>query len=100
MVVGSIAVLSILSILSYNTLGELQIVGRNLNDVMDYFSNQILLPLGGLLIAVFVGWFVAKPSAEEELDLGSGPLFRLWHFLIRYVVPPAVAVIFYFGVGE
>jgi NSS family neurotransmitter:Na+ symporter len=99
-IVGSIAVLSILSILSYNTLSELQIFGRNLNDVMDYFSNQILLPLGGLLIALFVGWFMSRQSSEDELDMGSGPLFQLWHFLIRYVVPPAVAVIFYFGVSE
>ena len=99
-VVGSVAVLSILSILSYNVIAELQVLGRNLNDVMDYFSNQILLPVGGFLIALFVGWFVSRESTAEELGFGNETLFKLWHVLIRYVVPPAMAVIFYFGVSE
>jgi NSS family neurotransmitter:Na+ symporter len=99
-VVGSIAVLSILSILSYNAMAELQVFGRNLNDTMDYFSNQILLPLGGLLITVFVGWFVSRESVSEELEFKNPLLFRLWHILLRYVVPPAMALIFYFGVTE
>ena len=99
-VVGSVAVLSVLSILSYNVFAELQVLGRNLNDVMDYFSNQILLPLGGFLIALFVGWFVSRESAAEELGFGSQTMFTLWHVLIRYVVPPAMAIIFYFGVSE
>ena len=99
-VVGSVAVLSILSALSYNVLAEFKMGGRTLNDVMDYFSNQLLLPLGGLFIAIFVGWFVAKPSTSEELRFASGTMFQVWHFLIRYIVPPAVAIIFYFGVSE
>lgn len=100
MVVGSIAVLSVISALSYNVLAHVEVMGKTINDLMDYFSNQLLLPLGGLFIAVFVGWFVAKRSVEEELGFFSGAMFQLWHFLIRYVVPPAVAIIFYFGVSE
>jgi NSS family neurotransmitter:Na+ symporter len=99
-VVGSIAVLSILSVLSYNLMSGFRIFGYNLNDILDYFSNQLLLPLGGLFIATFVGWFVSRASAADELGFHSAPLFRLWHVLIRYVVPPAMAVIFYFGVSE
>jgi NSS family neurotransmitter:Na+ symporter len=99
-VVGSVAVFSILSVLSYNLLADFQILDRTINDLLDYFSNQLLLPLGGLFIAIFVGWFVAKPSTEEELGFFSATMFQLWHFLLRYVVPPAVAIIFYFGVAE
>jgi len=58
LVVGSIAVFSVLSILSYNVLGDLNLGRGNINDTLDYFSNQILLPVGGLLIAIFAGWFV------------------------------------------
>ncbi len=100
MVVGSVAILSVLSALSYNAIAEYKILGRNLNDTLDYFSNQLLLPLGGLFIAIFVGWFVSKQSSNEELSFGNPTLFQLWHFLVRYVVPPAVAVIFFFGVTE
>ena len=99
-VVGSVAVLSVVSALSYNVLADFKIADLTINDLMDFFSNQVLLPLGGLLIAVFVGWFVSRDASVEELEFSSPLLFKLWHVLVRYVVPPAVAVIFYFGVSE
>jgi NSS family neurotransmitter:Na+ symporter len=98
LLIGSIAVLSVLSILSYNVLGEFKIGGNNFNDSMDYFSNQILLPLGGLLIAVFAGWVVHKDATRDELGILNGWGFQLWHFLIRFVVPPALLYIFVRGV--
>jgi len=100
LVVGSVAVLSILSILSYNVLEEYNLGGRNFNDTMDYFSNQILLPLGGLLIAVFAGWVVSRETTRDELTSLNAGTYAIWHFLIRFVVPPAVLVIFVMGVAE
>lgn len=100
LVVGAVAVLSILSILSYNVMGELSLGGRNFNDVMDYFSNQILLPLGGLLIAVFAGWAVDREATRDELTSLNRVGYELWYFLIRFLVPPAVLVIFIMGVSE
>jgi NSS family neurotransmitter:Na+ symporter len=99
-VVGSVAVLSVLSVLSYNVLSDYQVFDRDLNGVLDYFSNQVLLPVGGLLIATFVGWFVHQRVSEEELAFSSPALFKLWHFAIRFLVPPAVAIIFVMGVSE
>ena len=99
-VVGAVAVLSVFSILSYNVISELQVLGKDLNGVLDYFSNQILLPLGGLLIAVFVGWFVNTRITAEELEFKNPALFKIWHFLLRYLVPPAVLIIFVMGVTE
>ncbi|MEO1080498.1 MAG: sodium-dependent transporter [Pseudomonadota bacterium] len=100
LVVGSIAALSILSILSYNVLDGLRLGDRNFNAIMDYFSNQILLPLGGLLIAIFAGWFMQQRFSRDEFTtLGAGT-YRLWFGLIRYVVPPALLVIFILGVSE
>jgi NSS family neurotransmitter:Na+ symporter len=98
MVVGSISVLSIPSILSYNVLSELSLGGRNLNDSMDYFTNQILLPVGGLLIALFAGWFIHKEASRDELTSLNAVGFQVWHFLIRFVVPPALLIIFVSGV--
>lgn len=98
LVVGSIAVFSVLSILSYNTISELTFAGRNFNDNMDYFSNQILLPLGGLFIAIFAGWVMRSEYTRDELTTLSAGAYKLWHFLIRFVVPVAVAVIFVNGV--
>jgi NSS family neurotransmitter:Na+ symporter len=100
LVVGSIAVFSILSILSYNVLGGLNFGGRNFNDSMDYFSNQVLLPLGGLLIAVFAGWVVTKDNSRDEFPTLARGAYEFWHFLIRFVVPPALLIIFVMGVSE
>ncbi len=97
-VIGSIAALSVLSILSYNVLDDLTIAGKNFNDSLDYFSNQILLPLGGLLIAVFAGWVVHRDATRDELRSLNIWGFQLWYFLIRFVVPPALLVIFVVGV--
>jgi len=99
-VVAAVALLNVFSILSYNVIADLQMFGKNLNDILEYFSNHILLPLGGLLIAVFVGHFVSRSTAAEELNFRDPRMFALWRFLVRYVVPPAVAIIFYFGVTE
>ena len=100
LVVGSIAVFSILSILSYNVMGELNFGGRNFNDTMDYFSNQILLPVGGLLIAVFTGWVVTKDNSRDEFTSLTRSAYEFWYFLIRFVVPIALLFIIVRGVAE
>mgnify|MGYP004071402279 CR=1 FL=1 len=99
-VVGSIACFSVLSILSYNVLDELRFAGRNFNDAMDLFSNQVLLPLGGLLIAIFAGWVMSVESTRDELTTLHAGGYALWRFLIRFVVPPAVLVIFIMGIAD
>jgi NSS family neurotransmitter:Na+ symporter len=78
-------------------LADLRLAGKDLNGAFDYLSNQIMLPLGGFLIALFVGWVVSKASASEELAIANPAVFELWHVLVRYVVPPAVLVILVFG---
>ncbi len=99
LVTSAVAAMSVLSVLSYNLLASYRLLGRDLNGLLDYFANQVLLPLGGLLIAVFAGWFVRRAILEDELAFASPALFRLWHTLIRHVVPPAVLIIFVVGVA-
>ena len=102
LVVGSVAVFSILSILSYNVFSEFSFGGRNfnVNDTMDYFSNQVLLPVGGMLIAIFAGWIIRKEHSRDELTTLNAVGFQVWHFLIRFVVPPALLIIFVRGISE
>ncbi|RLQ23776.1 sodium-dependent transporter [Seongchinamella sediminis] len=98
-VVGSVAALSVISLMSYNVMGDLSMGGRNFNDIMDYFSNQILLPLGGLLIAVFAGWVMRRDYSRDELAIQNGFGHSLWYLSIRFIVPPALLVIFVMGVS-
>ncbi|KPQ30594.1 MAG: neurotransmitter:Na+ symporter, NSS family [Marinobacter excellens HL-55] len=92
--------LGIASILSLNVwsgfapLGMFEAFeGKTIFDLLDYFTANVMLPLSGLLTALFVGWFVAKESLQSDLVMKDGS-FTLWYNLIRYVTPVAVAIIF------
>jgi NSS family neurotransmitter:Na+ symporter len=96
--------LAIFSVLSLNVLKDFHPLafislfdGKTIFESLDYFSASILLPLGGLLTALFVGWMI--PSNEMQAELGlTKPAFRLWQFLIRYLVPIAIATVFISGI--
>ncbi len=92
-IMGSIATLGVFSVLGYNVL-----IDSGFNATLDYISNQILLPVGGLLIAIFAAWFMNREDSRSELAMHDGLMFRLWYFLIRFAVPPAVFVVFVLGV--
>ena len=86
--------LGILSALSFNLLGEFTIFGRNFFDATDFLTNQIMLPLGGIFIAIFVGWKMKKEDVLEELKIKEGLLFKLWYFSVRYISPVMVGCVF------
>ena len=62
--------------------------------LIEYLTANIMTPISVLLIAVFGGWVMAAGSTRLELGLGDGMRFRAWRFLIRYLAPFAVAIIF------
>ena len=97
-VVGSIAGLSVFSALTYNLMSDFSIFGRDLNSLTDFVSNQILLPIGGMFIALFAGWFMDRALSREELNVSPG-VFAVWRILIRYVSPPAIFIVFILGLG-
>jgi neurotransmitter:Na+ symporter, NSS family len=59
-------------------------------DLIDYLTSNLLLPLGGMLIAVFVGWVLTAETTRAELGLRDARLFRAWRFTLRFVAPVAV----------
>ena len=52
------------------------------------------------MIAVFAGWVMKKESSRDELTSLNGRAYEVWHFLIRFVVPPALLVIIVTGIAE
>lgn len=95
--------LGILSILSLNLwsdvtpLGNIAMFeGKTIFDLLDFLTANILLPLGGLLVAIFVGWFVSRQALENELSMSAGG-FALWHNVLRYFTPVAVAIVFIYN---
>jgi NSS family neurotransmitter:Na+ symporter len=53
-----------------------------------------MMPLGGLLLALFVGWKVKPAAIQEELNIRNPRFFRAWFWLLRWVVPVSIAAIF------
>ena len=93
--VGFIAwLLGLGSALSFNLGAEWTLTnGMNFFDVMDYVSNNILLPLGGILIAVFTGWLLSEDQLQAQLAEDQGAL-PVWRFLTRFIAPLGVLIVF------
>ena len=66
----------------------------NFFKVIDFFTASIMLPLGGLLIAVFAGWVMDKESTEREFSFHNRYIFPVWHVMVRYVSPFLVLMVF------
>jgi len=68
-------------------------------DLIDYIVTNILMPLGGLLYALFAGWWLSRETSIFEMGVGDGAMFKLWLLLVRIVAPLAVAAIFVFNLA-
>ena len=67
---------------------------RNFMDSIIYLTFNILMPLGGMLVAIFAGWFFKPQLAMEELSPANLSIFRIWRFFIKFVSPILVAAVF------
>ncbi len=92
------------SVLSFNVWADktwsLPFIFENKNffDTLDYLTANIMLPLGGLFIAIFAGWLMREQSSREEMNTWPW-VFKLWRFLVRFVTPLAVIIVFLKAVG-
>jgi len=71
-------------------------------DIMDFAASNILLPLGGLLIVIFVGWVLKKKVALLELsNYGTlhNTFLKIVFFVVKYIAPIAIAIVFLNGIG-
>jgi NSS family neurotransmitter:Na+ symporter len=86
--------LGIAALLSLNVWSGFTLFDKGVLDLLDYVTANILLPLGGFLIAIFVGWRMSQSSVMSELRLRNIRAFRVWFFLVRYLAPAAIVVVF------
>lgn len=87
-------VLALASVFAQNIWSGFEPGGRDVQEWIEHISSNILLPLGGLGIGLFAGWALSRVVAREQLaDLSDGQ-YQLWRFLLRYVVPVLVLLVF------
>jgi len=94
-----IFLLGIPSSLSLGKWSSFTIMGKIFLDFMDYISSNIMLPLGGIFISLFVGWFfweraLVEATSDGLYTLGWAPL---WKVVCRYIAPVAIAWILISG---
>jgi len=92
----------VLSTLSIGPLSDFLIFGKNIFYLLDFIASNILLPLGGMLISIFVGWKIEKHIITDELsNYGTVRIIsiKLFMFLVRYVAPVAISLVFLNGIG-
>ncbi|XQY92267.1 sodium-dependent transporter [Metabacillus sp. HB246100] len=83
--------------LSFSTLQNLQIFGDTVFDATDFLVSNIMLPLGCLLIALFISWKMNKQVVREEFTLSntlSPAMFTIWSFLMKWVIPVTIVIVF------
>lgn len=99
--VGGVAawLLGVGSLLSFNHWAEVKIWGKNFFDIAEFLSTTVMLPLGGLFIAIFAGWRMARSSTLAELQIADGVVYAAWRFLVRFIAPLGVLVIFLNALG-
>jgi NSS family neurotransmitter:Na+ symporter len=91
--------LGIGTVLSFNEWSEVKFFGKTIFDNLDFVSSNIMLPLGGILIAIFVGWFMKESHTAAQVDKDRSLIYSLWRVMVRFVSPIAVGYIFLNGIG-
>ena len=97
--IGTIA-LGVPSALGFGLLDHFTLAGKSILDATDFATSNLLLPAGGILIALLVGWRWGRANALAESDMGEGAAGRVWIFLLRFVVSGFILVILYRAFGN
>ena len=96
-VTAGILILGIASSLSLGDWSGFTIFGKNIFDSLDFLTAKIMLPLGGMLASIFVGWILDKKIVKEEIS-NNGTLkasyYKIFIFILRYIAPIGIAIIF------
>lgn len=99
---ASMFILGIAASLSWGMMKDVKLFNLNIFDLFNFTTANILLPLGGLLIVAFLGWFFPGSAVKDELsNEGKLPVryYTIYRFIIRFVAPAAIALVFLNGLG-
>lgn len=83
------------TVFSFNVWSGRTWFGKNFFELVDFLTADLMLPIGGILVAVFAGWIMRREVSESELDMGKH--YDRWLILVKYVAPISVALIFLRG---
>ena len=82
--------------LSFGPFQDVKLFGMSIFDLFDYVSSNIFLPVGGMFISLFAGWYLDRHLLRDEITNGNtlrAPYFRVVIFILRYIAPVAIGII-------
>jgi NSS family neurotransmitter:Na+ symporter len=89
----------LLAAASFNVMDDVKLFGMNFFDLFGYMTDNIMLPLVGLLIAIFAGWLLSQSVIDREIGVSGERAERVWRFLVRYVAPVAIILVMMVQLG-
>ncbi|MDE5573780.1 MAG: sodium-dependent transporter, partial [Muribaculaceae bacterium] len=93
----------VLCALSFGSLSVVTVFGLTFFNLFDYISSNILLPIGGMFISIFVGYVLDRRIVKKELSPKSSRReltgMRLVILCLRYIAPICIAAVFLYSLG-
>ena len=83
--------------LSFGLWSDVQLFGMNFFDLFDFLVAKFFMPIGSFLMCIFVGWVADEQVIRQEItNQGTlrSPFYGLWLFIVRYVAPLCILLIF------
>ena len=90
-------ILGIGTVLSFNHWSDVTFMGKTFFDSLDFLTANIMLPLGGLMIAVFVGWKMKESDVMAEVKMSNPVIFEAWRLVLKFVAPVGIAFVLWNG---
>lgn len=87
-------VLGVGSLFSLNIWSGYKLFDKTFFDLIEYLTANVMLPLGGLLIAIFAVWKMSREASRGELGMSDGIGYAIWRFLVKYITPVAIGLVF------
>lgn len=84
---------------SFNIWSDVKWLNRNIFELVDMLTAEIMLPIGGVMVALFAGWIMSRDTSEAELAMKNPKHYDYWRILVRFVAPIGVALVFIDALG-
>ncbi len=103
---GVIFLLGVPSALSFNLMADMKLFDKTFFDIVDFIASNVLLPFGGLMIAIFVGWIWSRTAVMAAVMEGAESLFEnypwfetLWFVFLKFIAPILIALVLLNSLG-
>ncbi|MDX9812798.1 MAG: sodium-dependent transporter [Bacteroidales bacterium] len=99
---AAVSVLGLFTVYSFGPLDSVRLGGKNIFGMLEYLTSNIMLPVGGLFIVLFIGWFFSREQTRNQLTNDGtlkGGYIPVLMFLLKFIAPVAIAMVFLYGLG-